>query len=85
MPHEFLGEPEAAVCAHYAERGDVAVLDAIGGLFFHFGEHVAYDFGWVVGGFGGPGDLLVGVLGEFWFGLLDSFFLRGGGKSGKWK
>jgi hypothetical protein len=42
---------------HYGERGDVAVLDAVGGLFFHFGEDVADDFGGVVGCFGRAGDL----------------------------
>jgi len=43
----------------------VAVLDAVGGLFFHFREHVADDFGGVVGGFWGPGDLglVSGVVG----------------------
>ena len=51
--------------AHYGERGYVAVLDAVGGLFFHFREHVADDFGGIVGRFWGPGDLglVSGVVG----------------------
>ena len=28
---------EAPVRAHYGERGDVAVLNTVGGLFFHLG------------------------------------------------
>ena len=35
----------------------MAVLDAVGGFFFHFGEDVAYDLWGVVGGFGGAGYL----------------------------
>jgi hypothetical protein len=35
----------------------VAVLHAVGGIFFHFGEDVAYDFWGVVGRFWGAGDL----------------------------
>lgn len=62
LPHELLGESEAAVRAHHGQRGDVAVLDAVGRLFFHFGEDVAYDFGWVVGGFRGAGDLGGGLV-----------------------
>jgi hypothetical protein len=34
--------------AHHGERGDVPVLDAVGGLFFHFCQDVADDFGRVV-------------------------------------
>lgn len=45
------------MCAHHREGGDVSVLHAVGGLFFHFGEHIAYDFGGVVGGFRGARDL----------------------------
>lgn len=36
------------MCAHDAERCDVAVLNAVRGVFFHFGEDVAYDAGVVV-------------------------------------
>lgn len=43
--------------SHYGERGDVAVGDAVGGLFFHFGEDVAYDLGRVIGCLWGTGDL----------------------------
>lgn len=42
---------------HHRQRRDVAVRNAVGGLFLHFGEHVADDLGRVVGGLGGPGDL----------------------------
>lgn len=53
LSHQFLGETETAVRAHHGERSDVAVLDAIGGLFFHFGEYVANDLGRVIGRFWG--------------------------------
>ena len=35
----------------------MAVLDTVGGLFLHFGEDVADDFGGVIGGFWGAGYL----------------------------
>jgi hypothetical protein len=57
LTHEFLGQSETAVRAHYGERSNVSVLDAVGGFFFHFGKHVADDLGRVVGGFGGARDL----------------------------
>jgi hypothetical protein len=43
--------------SHYRERSDVSVGDAVGGLFFHFGQYVADDFGGVVGRLWGAGDL----------------------------
>jgi len=45
------------MCAHYRERSNVAVLNAVGGLFFHFSKYVAYNLGGVVGSFGWPRDL----------------------------
>jgi hypothetical protein len=56
--HQLLSESQAAMRAHDGQRGDVPVLHAISGLFFHFGEDVADNFGGVVGGFRGAGDLL---------------------------
>lgn len=41
---------------HDGEGGDVAVGDAVAGLLFHFGEDVAYDLGWGIGG-GRGGDI----------------------------
>lgn len=38
---------------HDAQAGDVAVLDAIRRVFFHFRQDVAYDFGVFGLGFGG--------------------------------
>lgn len=46
--HEFLRDAEPAVCAHDRQGRDVAVLDSVRGVFFHFGEHVPDNFG--VGG-----------------------------------
>ena len=43
--HEALGDAEAAVRAHDAQAGDVAVLHAVGRIFFHLGQYVADDFG----------------------------------------
>lgn len=43
LAHELLGEAEAAVRAHHGEGGDVAVLDAVGGLLLHLREDVADD------------------------------------------
>jgi hypothetical protein len=43
--------------AHYGERGNVPVLNAVGGFFFHFGEDVAYYFWGVVGCFWRARDL----------------------------
>lgn len=43
--------------AHDGQRGDVAVLDAVGGLLLHLGEHVADDLGVVVGGLLGARDV----------------------------
>lgn len=43
--------------AHDAQTRDVAVLDPIGGLLLHLGEDIADDFGGVVGGFLGAGDV----------------------------
>jgi hypothetical protein len=37
-------------------------LHAVGGFFFHFGEDVADDFGGVLGGFRGAGDLLCSAV-----------------------
>jgi hypothetical protein len=34
---------------HHGQGGDVAVRDAVGGLFLHLGEHVADDLGGIVG------------------------------------
>jgi len=33
------------VRTHHAQTGDVAVLNAVGWVFFHLGKHVADDFG----------------------------------------
>lgn len=49
LPHEFLCQPEPSVRPHDAETRNVPVLHAVRGLFFHFGEDVADDFGGVVG------------------------------------
>lgn len=57
LPHELLGDTQPAVGAHDAQRGDVTVGDAIGGLLLHLGEHVADDLGVVVGGLLGPRDV----------------------------
>ena len=62
--------------AHYGERGNVAVLNAVGGLFFHLGEDVADDFWGVVGRFWGARDLgLVSVVG---WGMVEKRFEAGG-------
>ncbi len=50
LPHEFLRQPQSPMCPHYAERGDVTVLYAVGGVFLHFRQDVADDLGRVVGG-----------------------------------
>ena len=55
--------------AHDGQRGDVAVLHAVGGFFFHFCEYVADDFGGVVGGLGGARDLF------FVFNSSESIFI----------
>jgi hypothetical protein len=60
LAHQLAAEAEAAVCAHDAEAGDVPVRDAVGGLLFDLGEHVADDLGVVVGRLGRAGDLGVG-------------------------
>lgn len=55
--------------AHYGERGDVAVLNAVGGLFFHLGKHVADNLWGIVGRLWGTRDLLVSMLvldGSLW-------------------
>ena len=49
LSHQLLRQPQSSVCAHDAERGDMAVLDSIGGVFFHLGKDVAYDLGSIVG------------------------------------
>ena len=61
--HQALSDSQAAVRAHDAQRGDVAVLDGgVGRVFLHFGEDIADDFG-VGGGFGGADDGDKGELG----------------------
>ena len=41
--------------AHHAEAGDVPVWHPVRGLFFHFGQYVAYYPWGVVGAFRRPG------------------------------
>jgi hypothetical protein len=48
LAHQFFGEAKTTVCTHYGKRGYVAMGDAVTGLFFHFGEDIAYDFGGVI-------------------------------------
>lgn len=52
LAHQLLSDAEAAMGAHDAEGGDVAVGDAVGGLLLHLGQHVADDLGVVVGSLG---------------------------------
>jgi hypothetical protein len=49
LAHQLLRQPQAAVRPHHGQGGDVAVRDAVGGLFLHLGEHVADDLGGIVG------------------------------------
>lgn len=49
LPHELLCDAQAAVGAHDAQAGDVAVLDAVAGLLLHLGQDVADDLGVVIG------------------------------------
>jgi hypothetical protein len=49
--------------AHNTERRDVTVLHAVRGLLLHLSEHITHDLGRVVGGFWGPGDLMVKSVG----------------------
>jgi hypothetical protein len=37
------------MCAHHAERSDVAVWHAVTGFFLHLCEHVADNLWWIVG------------------------------------
>jgi hypothetical protein len=57
LPHQLLGQSQSAVRAHHRQRRDMAVRDAVRGLFLHLGENVAYDLRRVVGGLGRTGDL----------------------------
>jgi hypothetical protein len=57
LPHQLFCQPQAAVRAHHRQRRDVAVRDAVRGLFLHLSEDVAYDLGRVIGGLGRAGDL----------------------------
>lgn len=59
--HQLLGQAEASMGPHHAQARDVAVLNAVGGLLFHLGEHVADDFG---GGAGAGGGDVEGDVGE---------------------
>lgn len=43
MPHQRLGEPKLAVCAHHAETRNVPVLNAICRLLLHLGEDIAHN------------------------------------------
>ena len=58
----------------------MAVGDAIGGFFFHFGEDVAYYFWGTVGGFGGSGDLFEVLAG---LSKVERYFGCGFQRSGK--
>jgi hypothetical protein len=58
------------VRAHYGERGDVAVLNAVGGLFFHLGKHVADNLWGIVGRLWGTRDLLMSML------VLERLFVK---------
>ena len=57
LTHELLGDAQAAVGAHDGQRGDVAVLDAVGGLLLHLGEYIANDLRVIVGRLLGPADV----------------------------
>lgn len=55
--YEFFCDIQFLVGVYYVEGGDVVVLDVVCGFFFYFGEDIVDDFGVVIGGFCGVGDV----------------------------